>query len=115
MVLQSIEVIIAKSQHHLLYKPLIHQLNKDFALAGLEEKLHDSLNPIALEKTLCDTVYRIMTEWPSKYSNLMYLIDIPEAQLQQLNHKHPKRITSQVVYLILQREWQKVWFRKNYS
>ena len=90
-----------------LYIKLIGQLNKDFQTTGIEEFFSLEITPKQLIHQLQNFIVRLMHGNYSEYLNLMYRIDISENQLKQI-HVSDKE---QIAYLILKREWQKVWFR----
>jgi len=46
--------------------------------------------------------------------NLLYIIDVSEDQIKILDGFDRIQLAEQVSFLILKREWQKVWFRKFY-
>ena len=57
----------------------------------------------------------LISEKFSDYLNLLYIIDVPEMQVKQLDGSDTLVLSEQVAFLILKREWQKVWFRNKYS
>ena len=50
----------------------------------------------------------------NEYLNLLYIIDVSEDQIKKLDGFDRIQLAEQVSFLILKREWQKVWFRKFY-
>ena len=50
----------------------------------------------------------------SEYLNLLYIIDVSEEKIKKLDGSDIFKLTEEVTFLILKREWQKVWFRKYY-
>lgn len=51
----------------------------------------------------------------AEYLNLLYIIDVPENEIKQLDGSDLVILAEQVAFLILKREWQKVWFRNYYK
>lgn len=86
---------------------LIGQLNKDFQMIGIEEEFSLEITPKLLISLLQNAIHELMNNNYSEYLNLMYRIDVSENQLKQIDTSD----TKQIVYLILKREWQKVWIR----
>jgi hypothetical protein len=43
--------------------------------------------------------------------NLLYIIDVSEEEVKKLDGSDISILSGQVSFLILKREWQKVWFR----
>lgn len=98
-----------------LYKDLIAQLRKDFGYANVMFDLASDVTPEILQESLFHTVYELINHKFNDYLNLLYIIDVPEKQVKQLSSDDVLEIAQQVTFLILKREWQKVWFRKKYS
>lgn len=98
-----------------LYKKLIHQLNKDFLYANIDLDFDDDILPLSLKLILHDTVYKLIQEKFTEYLNLLYIIDVPEKAVRELNGDDTLELAAQVSFLILKREWQKVWFKNMYS
>ncbi|GAL78788.1 hypothetical protein JCM19274_3346 [Algibacter lectus] len=98
-----------------LYKKLILQLNKDFLLANVDLDFHEEVLPSSLKLLLHETVYRLIQEKFNEYLNLLYIIDVPEKDVKALNGDDVLKLSEEVMFLILKREWQKVWFKNKYS
>jgi hypothetical protein len=98
-----------------LYEKLILQLNKDFLLANVDLDFHEEVLPSSLKLLLHETVYRLIQEKFAEYLNLLYIIDVPEKDVKALDGDDVLKLSEDVAFLILKREWQKVWFRNKYS
>ncbi|WP_290698928.1 hypothetical protein [Lacinutrix sp.] len=98
-----------------LYKKLILQLNKDFLYANIDLDFDEAILPTSLKLMLHETVYKLIQEKFTEYLNLLYIIDVPEHAVRALNGDDTVELAEQVSFLILKREWQKVWFRNKYS
>lgn len=98
-----------------LYKKLILQLNKDFLYANIDLDFDVAILPTSLKLLLHETVYKLIQEKFTEYLNLLYIIDVPEHDVKALNGDDTVELAAQVSFLILKREWQKVWFRNKYS
>lgn len=107
--------IIEEANQLKLYKKLIIQLNKDFLLANISLNFHEEILPSSLKLLLHETVYKLIQEKFTEYLNLLYIIDVPEKQVKSLEGDDTLKLSEKVAYLILKREWQKVWFRNKYS
>tara|TARA_R110002049_G_scaffold24286_5_gene86222 strand:- start:227 stop:574 length:348 start_codon:yes stop_codon:yes gene_type:complete len=108
------EALIEESQQLDLYKKLIHQLNKDLKLANIDLDFHEEILPSSLKLLLHETVYKLIQEKFIEYLNLLYIIDVPEKSIEQLDGSDTLKLSDDVSFLILKREWQKVWFRHQY-
>lgn len=97
-----------------LYDRLIIQLNKDFLLAGIDLELSVSTQPKDLFNVISEMVYYLLREKFMDYLNLLYIIDVPERQVKQLDGNNLEILAKNVSFLILKREWQKVWYKKHY-
>ena len=98
-----------------LYKKLVLQLNKDFLYANIDLDFDEDILPTSLKLLLHETVYKLIQEKFTDYLNLLYIIDVPEQAVKQLNGDDTVTLAAQVSFLILKREWQKVWYRNKYK
>lgn len=98
-----------------LYKKLIIQLNKDFLLANIDLDFHEEILPSSLKLILHETIYRLIQEKFTEYLNVLYIIDVPESQVKSLEGDDTVKLAEDVSFLILKREWQKVWYKNKYS
>ncbi len=111
-----------QNTHHLLdlaisetlYEALINQLNKDFTLSNIEECISESVTPSELKKQLFGIVEGLIHDEFDRFLNLLYRIDLPEHQIKKKITQTPVAYIEQVTFLILKREWQKVWFKNKY-
>ena len=106
-----IEELLIDATKEQLYEKLITQLNKDFSLANIEESFSETLKPSELKIELHETVYRLIQEKFADYLNLLYIMDVSEAKIKALDGSDMVQLSEQVSFLMLKREWQKVWFK----
>ena len=111
----SFEDLIEEANQLDLYKKLVLQLNKDFLLANINLDFHEDVLPSSLKFLLHETVYKLIQEKFTDYLNLLYIIDVPEKQVKALDGEDTLKLSEDVSFLILKREWQKVWFRNKYK
>jgi len=97
-----------------LYQQLILQLNKDFQLSNLDERIELSLTPVQLKEILSKIILNLLTNKYDDYLNLMYRIDVPEKELATLKAENLETTINQITFLILKREYQKVWFKNKF-
>lgn len=112
--LVSTEAIISKSEELSLYTKLIQQLNKDFLRANISVQFSENLSPKELKSKLYQSIESIIKTNLSDYLNLLYLIDVSEVKIKQLQLESADNYLHKSVFLLLFREWQKVWFRAHY-
>lgn len=97
-----------------LYGKLVKQLNKDFLLANIDLDFDETILPTSLKLLLQETVFNLIQNKFSDYLNLLYIIDVPEKKVKQLDGSDMMKLSEDVSFLLLLREWQKVWYRNNY-
>jgi hypothetical protein len=106
-----LEVSIAEK----LYEKLVNQLAKDFTLSNISIEIPFKVSPTNLKTVLHQKIYNLILENFSKYLNLLYIIDVSENSIKNIETTDPLEIADQVCFLILKREFQKVWFKQQYS
>mgnify|MGYP003661952895 CR=1 FL=1 len=97
-----------------LYQNLIQQLNKDFQLSNLSENFEISNTPIQLKEKLSKIILNLITNYYDDYLNFLYRVDVPEKELVALKVENLDTTINQITYLILKREYQKVWFKNRF-
>lgn len=107
--------LVNKAEQLKLYKHLIMQLNKDLALANLDVKFSQDILPSRLKLLLHETVYALIQERFADYLNLLYIIDVSESKIKSLDGSDALHMSEQVAFMILLREWQKVWYKNQYN
>jgi hypothetical protein len=108
------ESLIEKANQLDLYKKLIHQLNKDLLYANINLSFNEEVQPSSLKFLLHETLYKLIQEKFTDYLNLLYIVDVSEQKVKQLDGSDILKLSEQVTFLILQREWQKVWYKNKY-
>ena len=111
---KNFDELITQANSENLYVKLINQLNKDFLLANIDLDFDEDILPTSLKYMLQDTVFKLIQEKFAEYLNLLYIIDVSENKVKQLDGSDVVELSEQVTFLILQREWQKVWYRNKY-
>lgn len=111
---QTYKQLIADAQRQALYVQLIRQLNKDFLYANIDAAWPEDIAPEVLKNSLHETVYKLINEQFADYLNLLYIIDVSEDKVKQLDGSDVLRLSKEVAFLVLQREWQKVWFKHRF-
>jgi hypothetical protein len=112
---KSTDLLLFEAVDENLYLKLIEQINKDFNLANEGIDLILSISPTDLKLQLHDKVYRLIEYKFAEYLNLLYIIDVSEEKIKKLDGSDLVILAEEVVFLILKREWQKVWFRNKYK
>ncbi|MGB1307825.1 MAG: hypothetical protein ACPG6B_02865 [Oceanihabitans sp.] len=107
--------LIEEANQLQLYRKLIQQLNKDFLYANIDLDFNLAITPANLKLQLHETIYRLIQEKFADYLSLLYIIDVSENQIKKLDGSDSLKLAEEVAFLILKREWQKVWFKNKYS
>jgi len=107
--------LIEQASTQNLYQKLVQQLNKDFLYANIDLDFSLDILPSSLKLMLHETVYKLIQEKFAEYLNLLYIIDVSEDTIKKLDGSDTLQLSEDVSFLILKREWQKVWFRQKYS
>jgi hypothetical protein len=111
---QNTDLLLSEAEKESLYPKLIEQINKDFNLANEGIDFPMSTKPSELKIQLHEKIYRLIHYKFAEYLNLLYIIDVPEDQIKKLDGSDIAELAEQVSFLILKREWMKVWFRNRY-
>ncbi len=94
-----------------LFQKLILQIKKDTKMIGvdfeIDKETTSKILVIYLQEFLTDLIKNDFTS----YVNLLYRVDISEKQLSKLQDLEITALAKSISFLILKKEWQKVWFR----
>lgn len=110
----NIDFLITQAEEENLYFKLIEQVNKDFGLANESVDIPSSILPFEFKNKIHEKILFLIQHKFAEYLNLLYIIDVPENEIKKLDGSDLVQLAEQVSFLILKREWQKVWFRKYY-
>lgn len=113
--LQTFDNLIAKANQFKLYAKLVQQLNKDLALANIDLAFDDRILPTSLKLILFEKIYELLTKRFMDYLNLLYVVDVSEENIKKLDSNDMMQLSENVVFLILKREWQKVYYKNRDS
>lgn len=109
------EAILKNVEKEGLYFDLVKQLQKDFILANIDIDFPLNSTSKVLLSLLNEKIYFLIMEKFMEYLNLMYIIDVPEKSFKEIKEVDVVVVAKQVSFLILKREWQKVWYKAKYS
>lgn len=109
------EDLISEANALNLFKKLIVQLNKDLLYANVDLEFDKETLPTSLKLVLHETIFHLIQHKFSDYLNLLYIIDVSELKIRALDGNDTVKLAEDVTFLILQREWQKVWYKAKYS
>jgi hypothetical protein len=97
-----------------LYLKLIEQINKDFNLANESVDFPTNILSDELKIQLHEKIYRLIHNKFDSYLNLLYIVNVSEKEIKFLNGSDLDILAGNVSFLILKREWMKVWFRNRF-
>ncbi len=106
--------LLSEAEQENLYPKLIEQLNKDFNFANEPIDFPQSTSPYELKVQIHEKIYRLIQYKYAELLNLLYIIDVPEENIKQLDGSDTVELAEQIAFLVLKREWMKVWFRNKY-
>ena len=106
--------LLSEAEKENLYAKLIDQLNKDFNFANEPVDFPQGTAPQELKVQLHEKIYRLIQFKYTELLNLLYIVDVPEENVKQLDGSDTLGLAEQIAFLILKREWMKVWFRNKY-
>ena len=109
------EALVHEANALNLYTKLIDQLNKDLSLANIDLVFDEYTLPMRLKVALQNAICHLIQNKFADYLNLLYVIDVSEAKVKALDGNDILKLSEAVTFLILQREWQKVWFKDRYQ
>ncbi|SHG67674.1 hypothetical protein [Flagellimonas flava] len=107
--------VLQTAQKENLYTQLLAQLKKDFSRANVRIAIDLDMDPKTLNALVQEKLYVLILEKFQEYLNLLYIVDISEREIKKLAVLDAVDASSQVGFLILKREWQKVWFKHKYN
>ena len=98
-------------------KEVVHQINKDFQLNGLDVEFSGEGETAYTELTdqIKPVVEYLLEKQPDRFWNLLYSIDISEAKVKEALFGSEPDSIGLLTNLILKRELQKVVIRHFYS
>lgn len=111
---QNTDHLLSEAEKEDLYAKLIEQINKDFNFANEAIDFPQGTTPNELKAQLHEKIYQLIQYKYAELLNLLYIIDVPEENVKQLDGADTVDLAEQISFLILKREWMKVWFRNKY-
>lgn len=114
-IVNSTQELITQIDTRVLYFKLVKQINKDFELIGLAIEVNENKSSLDLLSQLKKIVSLLIQQNFNDFLNLLYRIDISEQQITKIINSNTVNIEDQISFLILKREWQKVWFKEFYQ
>jgi hypothetical protein len=111
---EEIELLQSIKQQN-LYQDLLIQLEKDFTLSNESITIPLDTNLEDLMNILQQKVYHLISFKFNEYLNLLYIIDVSENKIKQLDGSDLSILSQQVAFLILKRECEKVYYKNKFK
>ncbi|WP_243832663.1 hypothetical protein [Myroides indicus] len=111
MKLEILQYLENKLEKNPLFMQLVRQLEKDFQLSVASDLI---FNAQTAEELVVETQFfleKVAVNTPAKFSSLLYRIDVAEADINNLQAGNLAEYLEQVTFLVLKREFQKVYIR----
>ena len=89
------------------------QLNKDLNRAGFFEQISEVADPVLMKNQLEAVLQKHLPADSKKISNLLYAVDVPEAELNAFLSEEIVELSTALTWLIIKRTWQKINLRIN--
>jgi hypothetical protein len=106
--------LLQKIESENLYLKLIEQINKDFQLSNLDVSFQKSITPAELKDQFSATLLHLISNRYDDYLNFLYRVDVSEKELLKIKETDIQNIVNEITFLVLKREFQKVWLKQNY-
>jgi len=82
---------------------MIYQLNKDLLYANVDLEFDNQTLPTSLKLILQEEVYNLIQNKFSEYLNLLYIVDVSELKVRNLDVNDAIKLSEDITFLILQR------------
>ncbi len=113
-VISKVKRVLRKAEAEALYTALIAQLNKDLRMVDIDYEFAADEQPDALWKSFSELIEHFIDKDQTKLVALLYRIDVSEEKLKVRNKDDSALDAQTLAFVILQREWQKGWYRANF-
>jgi len=110
----SSEQLIQEISQSDLYPQLIQQLQKDLNRAGIDYEITVSATPKELFLEIKQLLLEKLNNAFNDFLNLLYAVDVSERDIKNCNSEESVAIAQYATYLILKREWQKIYYRNSF-
>ncbi|AWX45053.1 hypothetical protein HME9304_02061 [Flagellimonas maritima] len=107
--------VLELAEKELLYEKLVLQIKKDFDRANTKLNFPSNILPSDLVKILHEKIYFLLLEKFQECLNLLYMVDVSERDIKKIKSSDAVDVSAEVCFLLLKREWQKVWFKYKFG
>lgn len=107
----SVEQLMEQVAGSDLYPQLILQLQKDLNRAGIDYEINKNSTFkelfLDIEQLLLEKINNAFND----FLNLLYAVDVSERDIRNCDSEESVAVGRYATYLILKREWQKIYYR----
>lgn len=103
--------ILLEARELEVYDKLLEQLRKDITRAGLQQEFDLGYRPMVVSRNLIAQIYALIITDFERYLNLLYIIDVSETTIKNLDVQQVDEMAQAISMLILRRELTKVSFK----
>lgn len=111
----NVDELLKKTHDELLYEKLLAQLEKDFKLANVDIQISSETDSKDLHLLIHEKIYYLILEKFNEYLHFLYVVDVPESAFKNIHMTDVVEVADQMTFLVLKREFQKVWYKKKYA
>lgn len=104
-------ILLQQIESKLLFGELIEQIKKDANFSGVDFQCEKDSSGEQFIRDLYDLLLHLIVNDFGTYLNFLYRVDVSERTLKEMDEEAPEKIAQKVTFLIIKREWQKVFFR----
>ncbi len=104
-------ILLDQIQRENLLIKLIKQINKDASLSGIDFYLNENSTVQNIVNNLNDLITDLIKNDYNGCINFLYRIDVSEPDLVRIKELELNDLSKNITFLILKKEWQKVYFK----
>lgn len=113
--LQAVEYLEQRMSEVDFFEDLVKQVQKDFQTAVDTSIVFTAKTPTELVAQVVNELHRVITSTSvSKFSNLLYRVDVAEADVKAVTSQDIDEYLERITFLLLKREFQKVYIRNTF-
>lgn len=113
--LQAVEYLEQQISETHFFNDLVKQVQKDFQMAVDLDIEFTAQTPAELVVQVVNELHRVITSTSvSKFSNLLYRVDVAEADVKAIKSQDIEEYLERIAFLLLKREFQKVVIRNTF-
>lgn len=111
----NVDELLKMAHDENLYKKLLAQLKKDFELANIDVRISNATDSKDLQTLIHEKIYYLILEKFNEYLHFLYMVDVRESAFKNIHMTDVVEVADQMTFLVLKREFQKVWYMKKYT